>query len=136
MLLYTLRSFTDLYFSQIWSAFLVEVSGNKTRVFSDSIFVSGCYPYFLVLQNAIHEQTSSFLVFPDFFVRFLKPEPVFIKPFSTKKQILKLIRFQGYSQTSFWVFFVLYLTFTWIDLSTITREVWRCQKNRFYLSLY
>jgi hypothetical protein len=49
-------------------------------------------------------------------------EPVFIKTICSKKLILKLIRFQGYSQTSFLVSSAVYLTFLRIDLSTITRE--------------
>jgi len=49
-------------------------------------------------------------------------EPVFIKPICKKKLIFKLISFQGYSQTSFLVSLVVYLTFIRIDLSTITQE--------------
>jgi hypothetical protein len=33
-----------------------------------------------------------------------KPEPVFIKPICSRKLILKLIRFRGYSQTFFCVY--------------------------------
>jgi hypothetical protein len=39
-----------------------------------------------------------------------------------EKLILKLIRFQGYSQTSFLVSLAVYLTFIRINLSTIARE--------------
>ncbi len=46
---------------------------------------------------------------------------VCIKPLCSKKLILKLIRFQGYTQTSFLVSSAVYLTFLRIDFSTITQ---------------
>ncbi len=56
-----------------------------------------------------------------------------------RKLFLKMIRFQGYSQTSFLVSLAVYLAFIRIDLSTITRETvtlfgweggcWECTVN-------